>query len=92
MGNVKFALFTDLHHDIMPDGLEKLSHFIKRAREAEVDFIIELGDFCNPCDKNKELLLMFNGFERPHYNVIGNHDSDLYTKKDIMNWLVMEHS
>ncbi|WP_055668680.1 metallophosphoesterase family protein [Desnuesiella massiliensis] len=92
MGSIKFALFTDLHHDVIPDGLERLSRFMTRARKAEVDFIIELGDFCHPCDKNKELLSMFNDFEKPHYHVIGNHDSDLYTKKDVMNWLGMEHS
>ena len=47
MGSIKFALFTDLHHDVIPDGLERLNSFITRAREAEVDFIIELGDFIN---------------------------------------------
>lgn len=92
MESIKFALFTDLHHDVIPDGLERLNHFITRAREAEVDFIIELGDFCHPCNKNKKLLSMFNDFEKPHYHVIGNHDSDLYTKKEIINWLGMEHS
>lgn len=81
MGIIKFALFTDLHHDVIPDGLERLNSFITRAREAEVDFIIELGDFCHPCHNNEELLSIFNGFEKPHYHVIGNHDTDLYTKK-----------
>ncbi|BCN31000.1 metallophosphoesterase family protein [Anaeromicropila herbilytica] len=92
MGSIKFALFTDLHHDVIPDGLERLNSFITRAREAEVDFIIELGDFCNPCHENEELLSIFNDFEKPHHHVIGNHDSDLYTKKDVINWLGMEHS
>lgn len=92
MGSVKFALFTDLHHDVIPDGLERVKHFITRARETEVDFIIELGDFCNPCDGNKELLSLFNDFEKPHYHVIGNHDSDVYTKKEVMNWLGIKKS
>jgi predicted phosphodiesterase len=92
MGNVKFAVFTDLHHDVIPDGMERLERFMTRAREAEVDFIIELGDLCHPCDKNKELLAMFNDFNKPHYHVIGNHDTDKYSKKAVMNWLGMENS
>lgn len=92
MSSIKFAVFTDLHHDVIPDGLERLNSFITRAREAEVDFIIELGDFCHPCHKNEELLSIFNDFEKPHHHVIGNHDTDLYTKKDVLNWLGMEHS
>lgn len=84
MRRVKFAVFTDLHHDVIPDGLERIEKFMMRAREAEVDFIIELGDFCLPCDKNKRLLSIFNGFNKPHYHVIGNHDTDLYTKNDVM--------
>ncbi|WP_373897335.1 metallophosphoesterase family protein [Haloimpatiens sp. FM7315] len=92
MGSVKFAVFTDLHHDVIPDGLERLEKFMKRAGEAEVDFIIELGDFCCPHHKNKELLKVFHSFNKPHYHVIGNHDTDLYTKKDLMNWLGMDHS
>jgi predicted phosphodiesterase len=92
MVSVKFAVFTDLHHDVIPDGLERLERFMTRAREAEVDFIIELGDLCHPCDKNKKLLWMFNDFNKPHYHVIGNHDTDKYTKKDVMKWLGMEHS
>lgn len=92
MGSVKFALFTDLHHDIIPDGTERLNHFLTRAREAEVDFIMELGDFCHPCEKNEELRSLFNGFEKPHYHVIGNHDSDLCTKDEGIHWLGMDNA
>lgn len=92
MGRIKFAVFTDLHHDVIPNGLERVEQFLTRAREAEVDFIIELGDFCHPCEKNIKLLSMFNDFNKPHYHVIGNHDTDRYTKKDVMNWLGMENS
>jgi predicted phosphodiesterase len=92
MGSVKFAVFTDLHHDVIPDGVKRLKSFMERAREAEVDFIIELGDFCHPNNNNKEVLSIFNEFEKPHYHVMGNHDSDQYTKSEVMSWLGMGKS
>ena len=89
---VRFAVFTDLHYDATPDGLERLTAFIGRAREACVDFIIELGDFCISCDANDPVLLLFNGFEKPHYHVIGNHDTNVYTKNEMVTWLGMDAS
>jgi predicted phosphodiesterase len=48
MDRIKFAIFTDLHYDHIPDGRQRIENFITNAREADVDFVIELGDFCSP--------------------------------------------
>lgn len=47
---VTFAVFTDLHIEIMHDGARRLETFLNAAQEANVDFIIHLGDFCYPKD------------------------------------------
>lgn len=51
--NVKFGVFTDLHLDIMHDGRMRLDAFINRMEGEDVDFIIQLGDFCYPEDTSK---------------------------------------
>lgn len=45
---ITFAAFSDLHLDIMHDGVKRLDAFFRAAEEADVDFIIHLGDFCYP--------------------------------------------
>ena len=50
---IKFGVFTDLHVDIMQDTEERLEEFIRTAREENVDFIIQLGDFCYPDEGRK---------------------------------------
>jgi predicted phosphodiesterase len=44
----QFAVFADLHIDIMHDALIRLEKVIDTAREQRVDFIISLGDFTYP--------------------------------------------
>ena len=91
MGNVKFAIMTDLHNEHIPDGFQRLENFIQRARQEEVDFIIQLGDFCYPVECNNKLLSLFNNYEKPHYHLIGNHDIDRYSKKEMIKWLGMDN-
>ncbi len=50
---VKFGVMTDLHVDIMPDTVKRLSKFLDVCRKSDVDFIIELGDFCYPDNRRK---------------------------------------
>ena len=53
MGEVEpitFAALTDLHLDIMHDGMRRMKSFLCAAQRADVDFIIQLGDFSYPKD------------------------------------------
>ena len=50
MRKVKFGVFADLHVDIMHDTQERLQIFLDTCRQENVDFIIQLGDFCYPDD------------------------------------------
>lgn len=47
---VTFAAMTDLHLDIMHDGMMRIDAFLYAAQKADVDFIIQLGDFSYPKD------------------------------------------
>ncbi len=42
----------------------------------QVDFILQLGDFCIPTDDNLGFLKIWNSFMGPRYHVLGNHDTD----------------
>ena len=46
--SIKFGVFTDLHVDIMHDTQQRLEVFLEACRREQVDFIIQLGDFCYP--------------------------------------------
>lgn len=52
---VKFGLMSDLHMDIMHDGPERLTQFLRACEEENVDFIINNGDFCYPRDTSKSM-------------------------------------
>ena len=113
---IKFGVCADLHVDIMHDAKERLADFLTACREADVDFIIQLGDFCYPDANRKcvchpdtmpvnvknaltyptyaekdEIISMYRNFEKPAYHVIGNHDCDLCTKEQILNYYGVEY-
>ncbi|MGI9551873.1 MAG: metallophosphoesterase family protein [Aurantibacter sp.] len=73
---VKIGLIADLHQDIMHDGKERLSVFLRAMEKFEPDAIIQLGDFAYPGDKNKDVIDMFNSAHSTSLHVIGNHDTD----------------
>ncbi len=92
MDRIKFAILTDLHYEHIPDGCQRIENFMAHVRDVDVDFIIELGDFCNPKEENQILLDMLDGIGKPHYHVIGNHDSDLFPREKVMNFLKMDNT
>lgn len=87
-----FGIVADVHHGMMPDTHQRLEKFIEAAIEKEVDFIIQLGDFCHREEKSKPFLKTWNEFQKNKYHVLGNHDMDLTSKADIMDFLEMSKS
>ena len=108
--SIKFGVCADLHVDIMHDCVDRVEQFLKACKEEEVDFIIQLGDFCYPdirdcickpenrpenivvslttptyVDKDK-IVSMYRNFGKPAYHVIGNHDCDMCTKEQILEY------
>lgn len=92
MERVKFAVFTDLHYEHIHDGYKRLQNFITNVKTLDIDFVIQLGDFCTPKNENRFLLQMFDTIEKPHYHVIGNHDSDLYSREEVLNFFQINSS
>lgn len=69
---VIFAAMTDLHLDIMHDGMMRIDAFLDAAKKADVDFIIQLGDFSYPkdtstclCDPDKMPINLRYAMEHP---------------------------
>ena len=87
--SVNFAIISDIHHDIMHDGEERLQAFINTANENNVDFIIDLGDFCFAKDSNRPFLNIWNGFTKDKYHVLGNHYMDICSKDEYVNFTGM---
>ena len=74
--SVRFGICADVHKDIMHDADERLAVFIERASEADLDFIVQLGDFCRPYEQNIGFLGIWNKFQGDRHHVLGNHETD----------------
>ncbi len=112
---VKFGVMADLHVDIMPDCEQRVAAFLEACRKEDVDFVVQLGDFCYPDIKNcacapeyrpvniqnaldypvyankEKIMEMWNNFEKPAYHVLGNHDCDFCTKKQIFEYYGVDY-
>lgn len=75
-GTLRFGLITDVHQDVMHDGVDRIRQFVAAMTERRVDFIMQLGDFCVPHQRNEGFLAAWNKFAGPKYHVLGNHDTD----------------
>lgn len=75
-GQLRIGLISDIHHDVMHDGMQRLTAFLDAMREAKPDLLIQLGDFCKPTPANQPFLDLWNTWDGPRYHVIGNHDMD----------------
>lgn len=73
---VTISIITDLHQDIMHDGLKRMEEFAGNIRATKPDAILQMGDFAYPGDKNKEVIRLFNNAHATRLHVIGNHDLD----------------
>lgn len=92
MNKIRFAIFTDLHYDHIHDGLQRIKKFVSQTACEDIDFIVDLGDFCSPKKENHVLLDMLDSTGKPHYHLVGNHDSDLYTKEEFLHFLGINSS
>ncbi|WP_316748111.1 metallophosphoesterase family protein [Pedobacter gandavensis] len=88
--SVKAGLITDLHQDVIHNGSERLQDFLRYMKKTEPDFIMQLGDFAYPNDKNKALIDQFNDAHPIALHVIGNHDTDSgHTKAQCLSYWKM---
>lgn len=78
------GIVADVHHGMIPDAESRLSTFIEQAISRNVDFIIQMGDFCHAWKKSNSFLNIWNQYKGPKYHVLGNHDMDLNSKAEAM--------
>lgn len=73
---VRFGVIADIHKDVMHDADKRLKTFVDTMNKQDVDFIVQLGDFCIPATYNSEFMKIWNTFNGPRHHVLGNHDMD----------------
>jgi 3',5'-cyclic AMP phosphodiesterase CpdA len=91
---VRFGMLADIHHSRMPDAHSRLEAFLTAAGRRELDFLIQLGDFCDGyaaqlTPEQKQFVADWHKVRVPHYSVLGNHEMDHGDKKHIMDVLEM---
>ena len=60
---VRFAIASDFHAPDVPGGQERVEAFIKAANDENVDFIIDLGDFCRLDSASQVYRDIWNNFK-----------------------------
>jgi 3',5'-cyclic-AMP phosphodiesterase len=94
---ISFGVISDVHYGVLDwarpgTGMVELNFvraFLADMREQEVDFIIQLGDFCKPSN-GQPMLDLWNTFPDPKYHVLGNHERDGgHTFDQVARWLGM---
>jgi 3',5'-cyclic AMP phosphodiesterase CpdA len=83
---LSFGMVADVHADLIPDKMDRLGKFIEKAMDKKVDFIVQLGDVCFPNKENKAFLNLWHQFEGPKYHLLGNHDMDVSSKRETMDF------
>ena len=85
---LSLGICADVHKDIMFDADSRLKAFIAAASDKDLDFIIQLGDFCRPYDYNHAFLSIWNSYQGEKHHVIGNHDMDGgFTREKVIAYL-----
>jgi hypothetical protein len=94
---VSLGIISDVHYGVLDwarpgTGMIELDFvraFLSDMKERDVDFIIQLGDFCKPSD-GQPMLDLWNTFQGPKYHVLGNHERDGgQTFESVATWLGM---
>ena len=89
---VRFVLYTDLHHDLIPDRPQALREIVRAAEKNRADFLIDLGDLAFPLPKNRVIREILDSSSVPVYHVLGNHDTDCSDKRTYMDFFGMSEA
>jgi 3',5'-cyclic AMP phosphodiesterase CpdA len=73
---IRIGLIADIHKDAMYDADERLASFLNTAKKRKPDFVIQMGDFCQPIPANQGFMDIWNAHSGPKYHLLGNHDMD----------------
>lgn len=87
--SLKFAVIADIHAQDTPDGKARLDTFVNSAIKENVDFIINLGDFCRLDSVGLSIKSIWDNFPGDKYIVMGNHDTDKHSVKEYIQHMGM---
>lgn len=87
---IRFLIYTDLHHDLMPGGPDRLREIVRAGEKNRVDFMIDLGDLVFPYETNRVITDILDSTAIPQYHVMGNHDMDVSDKQTYMDFVGIE--
>lgn len=79
---VRFGIITDVHQDVMHDGVERVRAFGEAMAKSAPDFVLQCGDFCVPHERNRAFIDEWNKISCPRHHVLGNHDMDGSFKRE----------
>ncbi len=86
-----FGICADLHTEFIHDAPKRMEQFLKDCAKNNVDFCVNLGDFCPPGETNykhkNEILAMLNSSSIPFHHVLGNHDMDENSKSEVLEFM-----
>lgn len=89
---IVLGVISDLHHDLIPDGVTRLQEFLKEADHIKPQAIIQMGDFAFTSTRNQHLVNLFNEAHSKAFHLIGNHDMDGgFTKKNCLDAWKIPH-
>lgn len=80
---IRFAVFTDFHHDLIHDGKIRMKELIHSLSNETIDFIVFLGDLCRPYPEFHFLMDALHSLNLPIYCAIGNHDIEHSNKETV---------
>lgn len=73
---ISFGLCTDVHKDLIHDADSRILVFLREMANRDLDFIMQLGDFCQPHGRNQGFMYIWNSYQGDSFHVLGNHDVD----------------
>ena len=76
LGLLRFGMCADVHKDVMHDADDRLGAFLEAMVEKKAHFVAQMGDFCQPIERNDSFRRVWESFPGDRYNVLGNHDMD----------------
>jgi 3',5'-cyclic-AMP phosphodiesterase len=103
---LKFTIFSDVHYGNYPQassskGIDGYAatrffpRFINSLKKSENDFIVNLGDLIGEGGNEKsfrKMVDLFKGFSFPIFNIIGNHELELFNLKKLKRILGLKTS
>ena len=80
---MRFLVFSDLHYGYTDDGDQRIEQILQEVRLQTPEFIVSLGDLCDPVPENSHLLQRIRSLGVPFFHTIGNHETDQRTPEEI---------